>query len=81
MQNYYNSLLENWDDLAVNVLYLLNRKEISLNRRLYQWFLGSGNKKPYSLNHNILSLQLLTFFYFPIAIQEMTHLKRVGKKC
>lgn len=37
---FYFRIFEKWDDIAVLVVKLVLRKEVALNRRLYNWFLG-----------------------------------------
>lgn len=37
-----SNMFEDWVDVCVAVLQLLTRKEVSLNRRLYAWFLGTS---------------------------------------
>merc|ERR1712000_242688 len=36
-----SGIFDQWDDIAVLVVKLVLRKEIALNRRLYNWFLGN----------------------------------------
>mmetsp|Transcript_12924 Transcript_12924/g.51598 ORF Transcript_12924/g.51598 Transcript_12924/m.51598 type:complete len:1773 (-) Transcript_12924:44-5362(-) len=37
-----SGMFDDWVDICVAVLQLLTRKEVSLNRRLYAWFLGTS---------------------------------------